>query len=230
MPPVAWHGRFATSPLAEPDFAATPSPVATPLARTHAPPQPIEDPVDTPPVVGALALDMYTMPVPQTDEHDVEAVTPPAAPAVAPVPEPPEPMTPPEAMVYTPPVATTTTAARPVVAHEELDPEVRALVDDLYDRARAELAGGDFMMFSALEPDPIEQEYEPFPALDEYERSELPELPELRELPALEIADVQPVVETPPAPAVDAPPPVRPRTGWVPAFVADERRRRHVSD
>ena len=32
LPPVAWHGKFTTSPLAEPDFSATPVPTATPLA------------------------------------------------------------------------------------------------------------------------------------------------------------------------------------------------------
>lgn len=241
MPPVAWHGRFATSPLAEPDFAATPSPVATPLSpptQAHAP-EPVapaastraslpavDEPVDTPPVVGALALDMYTMPAPRIDEQDIEAVAPP----VISVPEPPAPKAP-EAMVYVPP---TTSTARPVVAHEELDPEVRALVDELYEQARAELAGGDLMTMPATEADPIEQEYEPFPALDEYELPELPSLPDLPELPAIAadeppVADatiVEPVSDEAPhaSPAPTAPT----RGGWVPAFVADERRRKHL--
>jgi hypothetical protein len=187
LPPVAWHGRFTTTPLAEPDFSATPSPIATPFA----PPTVIEPPVvvpaaeaivepETPATVGALALDVYTRPVPAEEER-------------APVPEPLalEPRSVPPA----PP------AAKPT-PHEELEPDVRALVDELYEQARAELSGNDLGFFMPAPGDPI---------IDEPPSDSIATPPRF-------VEPERPIVAS--APEVEAP-----RTGWVPAIQADPRRR-----
>jgi hypothetical protein len=96
LPPVAWHGRFATSaPTAARDTSGAVSPAYDPMTPDDDTPQP-------PATVGALALDVFVQPAP--------------APGAG---------------------------ARSVVAHEELDPEVRAWVDELYEQARAELSGSE---------------------------------------------------------------------------------------
>src|SRR2546423_2305486 len=197
LPPVAWHGRFTTSPLAEPDFAATPSLIATPLApptmipestlgtavarpSTVAPePDVIDDEVVMPPVVDALALDLYVQPVAPIREPEASPL-PPAAPA------PPEPEPEPELLARLtsppPPPAPAPSPApapapRPQPLQEELDPEVRALVDELYQQARAELSGDDFGFFAPADDAPGDG-----PTLAEPPRSEppLPEPPLMR--------------------------------------------------
>jgi hypothetical protein len=203
LPPVAWHGRFTTSPLAEPAFAATPSPVATPLAPpTTAEPAVSEPPSITPPpeepppaTVGALALDVYTHPVmtpePMTadvanvaDDDDADG---PAAPVA----------------MWTPP-APAIPPMRPVVPHEDLDPDVRAIVDDLYEQARAELSGTDLAFFAPPEHG---------------EHAEFVEPP---------TDTIQTAVEAPAPISLPQPAPEPPvaRGGWVPAFTTEERRRR----
>jgi hypothetical protein len=169
---LAWHGRFATSPasaepgLLRPPLSEPPTPAVT---RQPASARAVQAPAATPATVDALSLDRFVAPAPVIEPEP--AVEPePAATAVAP-----------------PPVART---RRPVVAHEELDPEVRALVDELYEQARAELAGFDGAELEA------------------------------------------PVIDAPgahePAGGNDAPPAAK--SGWHPAFVADERKRRHPDD
>jgi len=102
-----------------------------------------------------------------------------------------------------PPVPVTPAVTpRPVVAHEELDPEVRALVDELFEQARAELAGFDGM-FETMVDEPIV------------------------EAPIVE----PPVVDSAPIDEASAEePPATKNGGWVPAFVADERKRRTLND
>jgi hypothetical protein len=107
LPPVAWHGRFATSarpPECEPAWGAdTPAAArvrSEPLRPAYDPVTPDDETPQPPATVGALALDVFVRPAPAAGA-----------------------------------------GARSVVAHEELDPEVRALVDELYERARAELSG-----------------------------------------------------------------------------------------
>lgn len=173
LPPVAWHGKFATSPLAEPNFSATAVPTATPLAPPTTVAAPDISPTSamvndddhdlTPPVVGALALDVYTRPISQTDDVDVvdrvdPALEPAPEPVVerAPTPEPPMALAP--EPVYTPPPVPTPVppapVAQPVTTHEELDPDVRALVDDLYKQAREELSGNDLAFFTPIDEPP----------------------------------------------------------------------------
>jgi len=140
-----WHGRFAPSPRsAEPDLVLPP--VATPPApATRAVPLAPEFDEMTPAAITALDLDLFVAPTPapveaepdEVVEPEAAVVPPPAAPVAPVVPEMPAPVASPA------PLAPTYVAPRPVVAHEELDPAVRALVDQLYEQARAELAGID---------------------------------------------------------------------------------------
>ena len=92
--------------------------------------------------------------------------------------------------------------ARPVVPHEELDPEVRALVDELYEQARAELSGTETLDSPAYD----ESRFDP-PA-----ESTSPEEP----MPSMD----------PPARANDVPTgsddAARGRRGWVPAAFMNE--------
>jgi hypothetical protein len=232
LPPVAWHGKFTTTPLAEPDFSATPSPVATPLApptvavstsTTATRPDEPEVDIETPATVGALALDVYTRPVaPIEDIAD--------APVIAPVPELDEsPVIEAEVIptyevpdVPQPPVSTT---PQPV-PHEELDPDVRALVDDLYQQARAELSGNDLAFFAPLDDFP-----------------EAPTAPEVDTAPppvdrvtTVETTASVPIINEPappsatPALTTPEPPASAGRSGWVPAFTPNERRRRQSTD
>ena len=146
LPPVAWHGKFTTSPLAEPDFSATPSPVATPFAPpagvqpVAAPPEPLLPPEEParPATVGALALDVYTRPLTSAPEREAELEPP----DVAPVPA----------------------LAKPTPLHE-LAPDVRTLVEELYEQARAELSGNDLAFFMPIEHDDDEEDVGP-PDLD----------------------------------------------------------------
>ena len=50
--------------------------------------------------------------------------------------------------------ATPIVAPRPVVAHRELEPEVRALIDELYEQARIELSGNDAPRAESSSPAP----------------------------------------------------------------------------
>jgi hypothetical protein len=122
---------------------------------------------------------------------------------------------------------------RPIVSHASLDPEVRALVDELYEQARAEMSGADLSFDDPVAEIPVAETGAPV-----YE-------PEMR-LPTRE-----PVIDVhlpEPAPAAEPPvPPAAPsasatsavgdviapsngssetRGGWVPAFIAEDQQRR----
>jgi hypothetical protein len=247
--PVAWHGKFETSPLAEPDFSATPSPIATPLAPPSVPgPDTIAASVmvqeidtrateidEAPPAVGPLELDAYTLPSSRTDDavsastDTIDAfVMPEPVFETAPVPDAilaPEAFTP---AAYSPePLPTPPSTPRPL-PHEELDPEVRALVDDLYEQARQELSGNNGMAFFAplddrddiLEPERLIAQAaraasEPDPVIVDTLSPPLP-----------------PVAETSTAtdPLAPPAPESRQQRGWQPAFVADDKRKRNLSE
>ncbi len=227
LPPVAWHGKFTTTPLAEPDFSATPSPVATPLAPptvgvTTTVPDDLERDIDidAPATVGALALDVYTRPIAPAEEEIDDA------PVIVPVPELAEVESEPEVdaiPTYEVPVVTERsepTGPRPV-PHEELDPDVRAIVDDLYQQARAELSGNDLALFAPIDdyPEaPIAPAHDPAP-------------PAVERITPVETT-AAPIVNEPIAPVAPAAhcPASTTRGGWVPAFTPNERRRRHTSD
>jgi hypothetical protein len=146
-PPVAWHGRFATSartPELEPAMAGevmAPAAHVEPELPTYAvaTTPDYDDTPQQPATVGALALDMFVQPM-----HAPDPVVEP------PVVEPPvvddesadQAQTFDDAEFYAAPAAPAA-RTRDVVSHEELEPEVRALVDDLYQQARAELSGND---------------------------------------------------------------------------------------
>jgi hypothetical protein len=221
MPPVAWHGRFTTTPLAEPDFSATPSPIATPLA----PPTVIEPTVvapaartepEPPATVGALALDLYTRPVPAEEEPSPVPETatavpvPVEPPSIAEIADVPDVATLPEPFAPEPRSAPPAPPAAKPTPHEELEPDVRALVDELYEQARAELSGNDLGFFMPAPADPI---------IDEPPSDAIAAPPMFDDsLPPLFVEPERPIVA--PAPKVEAP-----RTGWVPAIQADPRRR-----
>jgi hypothetical protein len=96
----------------------------------------------TPAAITALDLDLFVAPTPAPVEADPAAVPEPEA-AVVPPPVAPVVSEPPAPVASPAPLAPPYVAPRPVVAHDELDPAVRALVDELYEQARAELAGID---------------------------------------------------------------------------------------
>ena len=111
---------------------------------------------ETPAAITARDLDLFVAPTPPTpapvappapvEEPVAEAAAAPAPPVVVTPPiaaTPPAPAAPPAPPIAAPPVATPFPTPRPIIAHEELDPEVRALVDELYEQARAELSGID---------------------------------------------------------------------------------------
>jgi hypothetical protein len=122
--PLAWHGRFATTPLGEPDFSATASQVEASLEPPTVAPTPPAEPDALAPTAGVLTLDQSTRP-PAPHETTVES----PAPAEA-APEPAAPASPEPA------------------PQEELDPDVRVLVDELYQQARGELSGDDVSVFA----------------------------------------------------------------------------------
>lgn len=231
LPPVAWHGKFTTTPLAEPDFSATPSPVATPLAppTVAAPttrPDDAEIEIDTPATVGALALDVYTRPISPAEEEIEEA------PVIAPGPELALAEVAPvietdgiptyEVPVVTEPEAAAPTMPRPV-PHEELDPDVRALVDELYQQARAELSGNDLAFFAPIDDDePRPPEADGAPVEPTVDVAPAPTPAPIMNEPGPARAPIAPV-------APQATPPTA-RGGWVPAFTPNERRRRHTTD
>jgi hypothetical protein len=243
MPPVAWHGRFVPSPAsAEPDVQRPPVmeppqpfPIEPSLRHLGDEIDALADlaPADvtetlavdailveeamlveevTPATVDALHLDMFVAPAvtggpPEAPAALVEEPEPPVREADAVAPMTLEPMTP-------EPVTPEPATARPIQTHESLDPEVRALVDELYEQARAEMSGFDV---SFEEPAPA-----PAPA---------PE-PELRqpEPPAPPAPPAPPTSSGPSASTASAVGDVIPqssqsRSGWVPAFLAVEQRR-----
>ncbi len=144
--------------------------------------------------------------------------TRPEAPVVpdAPMPEPePEP----EAEALTPPpppptVAPAPPAPRPQPVHDELDPEVRALIDELYDQARAEVSGNDVAFFAPVAEPPVVA-----PPVVEPPVVEPPAAPQPEPDPA------RPPSRPPAAPnASSVERPARARTGWVAAIQMDESR------
>jgi hypothetical protein len=288
LPPVAWHGRFATTPLAEPDFSATPPVHATPLAPPTAASAPdfpqlnepiVEAPIDIPPTIGALALDVYTRPVSPEEiaefhEADDAATTFATAPAEEPLPfsglfdkqynepvdsaparelvvsepvfnEPPEPnefrasvepaptfapAPPPPAVEVGVGLADGGIEARAAFApvnpqrtpmlHSELDPEVRAIVDELYQQARAELSGNDLGFFAPL-PEIVPDTGEHAIVVDEPSvvRADSA-LDQVLAAEALAIAEDVVADESRP----------RNRGGWVPAAFITEEERRKLTD
>ena len=263
--PVAWHGKFETSPLAEPDFAAMPSPVATALAPpTVVEPEPElaalqidTEPAEAPtPTVGALALDAYTRPAPNvTDDErgdgttefaaieedttgfratelapEATVVAVPEATVPADVDDEPridaaEPVAP---MAYAPeplPAVPTGPAMPRPVPHEELDPEVRALVDDLYEQARQELSGNNDMAFFAPFGD-----HNDLVDIVRYEPPVLQAEPEPDPVIVNTIDPLPPVAAEEPAPQQQASETARSRRGWQPAFVTDDTRKRNLSE
>jgi len=209
--PVPWYGKFATTPMAEPVVHPAPAPVVAPMlapaARTESPIETGDDHEIMAPVVGALALDMYVSPVRHDeredeceDEHDahdahegedaVETVAEPAldvhdaaiagtaVDALAPA--------------IDLPVADAPFTRTPVI-REEVDPDVRALLDELYEQARSELTG-EPPVFAPSTPTP-----EPAP---EPNRAGTP--PAAPPVP-------------PAAPATETRRPDGPRGGWCPA-------------
>jgi hypothetical protein len=211
LPPVAWHGRFAASTRsAEPDLVLPP--VVEPPAPNTVPPsgrgrhaEPVDEPrddrfvepaPDTPPAVTPMDLDAFIAPAPA----DVE---PPAFEA-----EMLEPASPIEHSV----------TPRPIVAHSQLDPEVRALVDDLYAQARAELSGIDTEVNTGFVIDDAIDAPAPF-------SSPVPHDAVTVEPPAPPLA---PSAHDVNASTGDA---ARGMRGpWVPAFTPEEERRRSISD
>jgi len=140
VPPRPEQGALPATPMPAPDVAPPPEPVppveteqettAVVVESVDAVPltdERLEVPGDEEgllePTVGALTLDQYT-----GAAKPVEATAEP------------EPEAEPE------PAAT----AAPV---KELDPDVRALVDELYEQARAELSGTDVASFEPADPD-----------------------------------------------------------------------------
>jgi hypothetical protein len=101
-----------------------------------------------------------------------------------------------------------TITPRPIMPHSQLDPEVRALVDDLYDQARAELSGGELLPEPAYEPPVVS------------EPTTVVEPP----------ADPTPSANDTTAITGNGHAERLARSGWVPAFVAEEQRRRQISD
>jgi hypothetical protein len=249
LTPVAWHGRFVPSPAsAEPDLVLPPV-MEPPAPAPIAPSVPVdeaatdvietldvgvlEDEHETPATVSPLDLDMFIAPASHRD------IPVPEAPPVRPVEVEPEPPT--AHLAPPPPVVT----PRPI-AHEALEPEVRALVDDLYEQARAELSGFDTGFDSTAEPEADALVEEPTidevgtiagdEAYDTYDvEAEAPESARVAdESPP---APERPGLTDPPAPSAStsavgdivspsaAPPPAS-RGGWVPAFVAEDQQRR----
>jgi hypothetical protein len=209
---VAWHGKFATSartPELEPAPGGQPIPASAPThVETELPAYRVDE-VDydetpqQPATVGALALDVFVQPAQAPESILVEPDPAVAEPVddVAPVVEPPA-----EPMMYTPPPIASTEitppapqarASRDVVSHEELEPEVRAIVDELYQQARAELAGNDTAFM-------------------------VPTSPPVSDAPPREVQNVESPLLSDGAEA----PPARGRRGWVPAaFLKDDKPR-----
>jgi hypothetical protein len=252
--PVAWQGKFETSPLAEPAFAATPSSAATPLT-----PPPAIEPAPEPlfadavepeaaqtqaATVDALTLDAYTRRAPQTVDDEVPHATE-AAEAVEPVVaavavpqavrdadvedvsdiafvDP----SPPIAHALEPrPVVPTRPALPRTVPHDELDPEVRAIVDDLYEQARQELSGNNDMAFFA----PFDDR-NPLVDIVQYEPPAVHAEPELDSVIVDTMNPLPPVAAEAPAREAKTNDARQSRRGWQPAFVADDTRRRNLSE
>jgi hypothetical protein len=238
MPPVAWHGRFAPSPAsAEPDVQRPP--VMEPPAPNPIEPSPIAPALrhlgheidalgdlaspdvtetiavdalveeQTPATVDALHLDMFVAPAPPEapDACAEEPETPPVRPADV-------------AAAAAAPITVEPVTARPIQTHESLDPEVRALVDDLYEQARAEMSGLDVSFDEPARPVDIDIAPEPEPASEP--EPPAPPAPPTPSGPSASattsvVADVVPQNGSPTA-----------RSGWVPAFLADDHQRRIV--
>jgi hypothetical protein len=259
MPPAAWHGRFTPSPAsAEPEVQRPP--VMEPPA-----PNPIEpslrdvgdefdaladlsEPITAemvldeqpPATVDALHLDMFVAPASAEAPEAPEALSDPSpTPPVVPD-EAPEFILPSFESSVAPPPAAPPVTPRPIVSHESLDPEVRALVDELYEQARAEMSGADLSFDEPVAETPVTETSVPEPPVSE---------PEMRPPTGEPVIDVH-LPEPEPAPAPTPEPPVPPaapsasstsavgdviapangasesRGGWVPAFVAEDQQRR----
>ena len=136
LPPVAWHGRFATSSLAEPEPEHMPA--AAPIAAVYAFESTVievDDPIDSRP------FDPYT-----DAAATITGTDPAVLPELPPAPEP-EPEPEPASLAPPPPVAPYAPWPEPV--QERLDADVRALIDELYEHARAELSGEDIALNAA---------------------------------------------------------------------------------
>jgi hypothetical protein len=109
---------------------------------------------------------------------------------------------------------------RTPMLHSELDPEVRAIVDELYQQARAELSGNDLGFFAPL-PEVVRDTVEHSIVTDETPRlSADAALDHVLEAEALAIAEDVVADESRP----------RGRTGWVPAAFITEEERRKLTD
>jgi hypothetical protein len=204
LPPVAWHGRFTTLTLAEPDL-----------------------PTMAAPMPGPGSLDVYTA-APATTPMP-EAVLVPDAPMPEPEPEPePEVLAPPPPLLLAP--APPVSPPQPI--HEELDPDVRALVDELYEQARAELSGEDVGFFAPVAEPPVAEPIDEPPVNELLIDEIVAEPPATAPAPAPRAEpDPEPRVAEPPgAPAApnasSVERPGRARGGWVPAIQIAEWRQR----
>lgn len=187
--PVAWQGRFQASPALP---AVAPEYPAFPAARPDGYLDDVRDVGLADPGFGE-----YSSPAVEFGDPVAASVSPLALDAYVPHPadghrEPREEREPGVAPDPLASVAEPESSPRPL-AHAELDPEIRALVDDLYERARAEITG----------------EAAAAPAIDLSGRDS----------GATRAEDPR---AEPGAPGG--------RSRWVPAFVADERRRKRLSD
>jgi hypothetical protein len=198
LPPVAWHDRFPTTPRDETDHDETSAPTRA-----------------------AAALEVYDTEVPATitePEAPLELYTEVPATSTeaeallvddAPMPEP-EPEPEPEVVAPAPP-APAPPAPRPQPIHQELDPDVRALIDELYEQARAELSGDEVGFFAPVAPAPAD------PPLNE---------PLANEQLVDEIVAEPPAGETAPPNGSAVKRPSRARSGWVAAIQSAEARDR----
>ena len=224
LPPVVEPPAATAVPVAEPPVAPMPAAaveatlIDTPVVDTPIVDAPfvdsgVEAEAVTPAAITARDLDLFVAPTPApVVEPPAPTVEPPTPAAVAPVVVPPraEPVapaplaTPPIAQPVAQPIAAPVTppappfpTPRPIVADEELDPEVRALVDELYEQARAELSG--------IDPRPATS------ALDDAS-------------PVTEAPTATPSLGPSTAPDANEPTPRPNGGGWVPAFVADDQK------
>ncbi len=203
--PSADASTDARATIAEPAAPFAPDDAMFPSDDAMPEPEPIPEPLPEP----ALLV----MPEP--------ALTPMAMPEPEPTPEPE-----PEMLAPAP-------APRPQPIQKELDPEVRALIDELYELARAELSGDDVAFFAPVNREPVGE-----PSVNTF----LAEPSLAAWMPAPQPEDAAPEQPRPQPPATathtpaEAPPaapastpvkrPGRARSGWVAAIQTGEWRNR----
>jgi hypothetical protein len=111
------------------------------------------------------------------------------------------------------PLAPAPLAPRPQPIHEELRPDVRALIDELYEQARAELAGETVGFFAPVAQAPVDEPVINEPAVNELVVTEL----------LVDEIVAEPRSEAPAEPnASSAKRPGRPRSRWVAAIQTAE--------